>query len=240
MPDLDRDEAKYFLLKKKNLNGRLKKAEIFKSDNSQYVFAKISEIGPWIYRINWCKGHGYSSTHIVVRLPERRPLYSKKGQKCIFQTAWQPYRLSHIHALCINLSYKPKHQSLKFWRKNIKNWQVWKSQFFESVIFFSTKRILFFFCFIPIEIRHQLWNRIDGTQFLWLLWFQTKNNPSQTFFEECRAYLLLTRVTCSTICKLLHYLQWEQMINSLMQVKEYINGPVMKIRVTQSKTERQH
>ena len=28
--------------------------------------------------------------------------------------------------------------------------------------------------------------------------------------------------------------------NSLMQVKEYINDPVMKIRVTQSKTERQY
>ena len=46
-------------------------------------------------------------------------------KKCIFsskltlcRTAWQPYRLSHINALRINLSYSPKDQSLKFWQKN--------------------------------------------------------------------------------------------------------------------------
>ena len=57
---------------------------------------------------------------------------------------------------------------------NIKNWQFWKSQFFESAI-------LIFFRFIPIEIRLKLRDSTDGTQFLWLLWFPTKNNPSQTF-----------------------------------------------------------
>ena len=34
-----------------------------------------------------------------------------------FLSLW-PYRLSHINALCINLSYSPKDQSLKFLRKN--------------------------------------------------------------------------------------------------------------------------
>ena len=60
-----------------------------------------------------------------------------KTQRCIFtlhlslpQTAWRWYRLSHINVFCINLFYSPKEQSLKFSRKNIENWQNWKSQFF--------------------------------------------------------------------------------------------------------------
>ena len=39
------------------------------------------------------------------------------------QTAWRPYRLSHIYALHINLSYSPKNQSLKFSQKNCLSWK---------------------------------------------------------------------------------------------------------------------
>ena len=39
---------------KKNQNGRLKKTEIFKIVNSQKIFSKISQIGPWVSRIDWC------------------------------------------------------------------------------------------------------------------------------------------------------------------------------------------
>ena len=39
----------------------------------------------------------------------------------------------------------------------------------------------FFFFFIPLKIRHKSWGRMDGTQFLGLLWFPAKNNPTQTF-----------------------------------------------------------
>jgi hypothetical protein len=45
MPDFDGDEAK-----KKFKN--TKKKKIFKTANSHYFFAKISGIGPWVYRIN--------------------------------------------------------------------------------------------------------------------------------------------------------------------------------------------
>ena len=64
------------------------------------------------------------------------------------------YRLNHINALRINLSYVPKDQSIKFLLKNIENWRRWKSQFFVSaiLIFFFQKK----FCFIPIEISHKL------------------------------------------------------------------------------------
>jgi hypothetical protein len=37
---------------KKNQNGRFKKIELFKIANSQYVFGKLSWIGPWVSRID--------------------------------------------------------------------------------------------------------------------------------------------------------------------------------------------
>jgi hypothetical protein len=37
---------------KKIQNGRLKKTEFFKIANSQNFFAKISQIGPWVSRID--------------------------------------------------------------------------------------------------------------------------------------------------------------------------------------------
>ena len=78
----------------------------------------------------------------------------------------------------INLFYKPKNQSLKFWRENRGIWLFWKSQFFWVCHF---DLIFFFFYFIHIIIRGRLWDRMDGTQLLWLLWFPAKNNPPQTF-----------------------------------------------------------
>jgi hypothetical protein len=38
--------------KKKIQNGRLKKTEIFKIANSQKIFTKISQIGPWVSKID--------------------------------------------------------------------------------------------------------------------------------------------------------------------------------------------
>ena len=66
---------------KKNQNGWLKKTtEIFNSPNSQYFFAKISWIGPWVSRINWCKGHQCGSTYIVIKLSD----VSSKSTKNVF------------------------------------------------------------------------------------------------------------------------------------------------------------
>ena len=44
-------------LKRKNQNGRLKKSFFSNSANSQNYFVKISWLGPWISRIDWCEGH---------------------------------------------------------------------------------------------------------------------------------------------------------------------------------------
>ena len=48
LTDFHRDEA----IKKKIQTGRLKKYEFFKIANSQKIFAKISEIGPWVSKID--------------------------------------------------------------------------------------------------------------------------------------------------------------------------------------------
>ena len=48
---------------KKNQNGGLKKTEIFNSPNSQYFFSKISWIGPWVSKIDWCKGNWFFLLH---------------------------------------------------------------------------------------------------------------------------------------------------------------------------------
>ena len=57
-----------------------KKNEIFKTANYQYFFSKILGIGSKVYRIN-AKGMAIWLNPYGFRLSERRPLYSKKGQK---------------------------------------------------------------------------------------------------------------------------------------------------------------
>ena len=39
--------------------------------NSQYFFMKISWIGPWVSRIDWCEEHLSGSTYIVLRLSNK-------------------------------------------------------------------------------------------------------------------------------------------------------------------------
>ncbi len=128
------------------------KTSFSSSANSQYFFMKISWIGPWVSRIDWCEGHWCGSTYMVVRLSD---ISSKTGKKCIFcvfclflslrRTVSRPYRLSHIIALYINQSYWPKDQSMKVWQKNFENWRFWKTQFFwvGHFEFFFKKKFFF-------------------------------------------------------------------------------------------------
>ena len=98
-------------IEKKVQNGRLKKNMFCQTVNSQYFFTKLSGMGPWVSRIDWCEGHWYGSTYMAVRLSD---ISSKTGKKCIFcvfrpflslcRTASRPYRLSHTNALRINQS----------------------------------------------------------------------------------------------------------------------------------------
>ena len=68
---------------------------------------------------------------------------------CFRPYAWRPFRLSQMNALRFNLTYSPKDQSLKFWRKNIKNWLFWKSAF-------PSRPFWIFFCFILMKISPNL------------------------------------------------------------------------------------
>ena len=62
----------FFFFEKKIQNGRLKKSAFFKIANSQNFFVKISWIGPWVRRIDWCEGHWFISTYMAVRLSDIR------------------------------------------------------------------------------------------------------------------------------------------------------------------------
>ena len=44
-------QKKIFFFEKKIQNGRLKKSSFFKIANSQNFFTKISQMGPWVSRI---------------------------------------------------------------------------------------------------------------------------------------------------------------------------------------------
>ena len=107
-----KNKTKIFFWKKKIQNGRLKKRSFFKIANSQYFLVKISRIGPWVSRIEWCEGHWNGSTYMVVRLSDIRSETAKKCLFCVFRpflslcrTASRPYGLSQINALRIIQSH---------------------------------------------------------------------------------------------------------------------------------------
>ena len=148
--------------------------------NSQICFGKISWIGPWVSRIDWCKGQWCGSTYMAVRMSD---ISSKTCIFCLFlslrRTVSQPYRLSHINALRIDQSYWPKDQSSKFAQTFFENWRFWKLSFFESVI-------LDFFCFIPMKIGQRVLGIKDGSKFWLLPWFPVKNDSPKHFSRQCK------------------------------------------------------
>ena len=50
-------QKKNIFEKKKNQNGRLKKLSFSTTTKTWAIFSKISQIGPWVSRIDWCEGH---------------------------------------------------------------------------------------------------------------------------------------------------------------------------------------
>ena len=105
--------------------------------NSQYFFMKISWVGPWVSRIDWCKGHWFCSTHVAVRLADISSKMAWKHKKFIFclflSLRWpasRPYGLSKINALRINWSYSPKDQFVKVWWKLLSFWLWLKNSVF--------------------------------------------------------------------------------------------------------------
>ena len=66
----------FFLKEKKIKMADFSKWPFFKIANSRNFFAKISQIGPWVSRIDWWEGHQCDSTYMAVRLSN---VSSKKG-----------------------------------------------------------------------------------------------------------------------------------------------------------------
>ena len=58
---------------------------------------KFSWIGPWASKINWCEGHWFSSTYMVVRLSDISSKQPKNTKNTFFVSFWayvgQPYDL---------------------------------------------------------------------------------------------------------------------------------------------------
>ena len=85
-------------------------------------------------------------------------------------------------------------QSLKFQWKNIDNWWIWKNYILGVYQIPNSKiQISSFFVSCPLKS----WGRIDGNQFLWLLWFPAEKNPAQTYFRPGGMYKYLSSHFCN-------------------------------------------
>ena len=80
-----------------------KKTFFFKITNSQFFFSKISEIGPWVSRIQFCKGYWCGSTNIGDKILISNLVSSQKPSTKHFsrqyihsQYKYQPPQLSNI------------------------------------------------------------------------------------------------------------------------------------------------
>ena len=85
-----------FLLEKKNKISKwpTQKKVIFQLRQLSIFFTKISWIGPWVGRIDFCKGHWCGSTYMVTRLSY---ISLQTGQKCVFWPFWANVGQYHDH-----------------------------------------------------------------------------------------------------------------------------------------------
>ena len=97
---LEWSKKKIFFFEKKIQNGRLKKSSFFKIANSQNFFTKISQMDPWVSRIEWCERHWSSSTYMAVRLSDKSSKTAQKVQKMHFLAVFEllPDSLIDIYA----------------------------------------------------------------------------------------------------------------------------------------------
>ena len=149
-----------------------------KTSNSQNIFAKILQIGPWVNRIDWRKGHWCGSTYMVVRLSE----ISSKNTTNVYLACFRGYvgqPLDHIGRATsmpfASIIFINPRTNLWIFLKKISrieggNWKThfffWVSHFeFFFSFFFSQKD---FFCFIPMKISQSFFGSKDRLKFWWL------------------------------------------------------------------------
>ena len=110
-------------MKQKKLKWPTQKNWVFPFWQFSIFFVKISWIGPWVSRIDWCQGHLCDSTYITMRLSD---ISSKTSKKCIF-CVFMPFLSLWVFDSLILLTQGSIHE---IFIKNIKNWWSWKPQFF--------------------------------------------------------------------------------------------------------------
>ena len=142
-------------------NRRFSKSPIIK-----IFFVKISWIGPWFSRIEWCQGHYCSSTYMVVRLSD---VSSKTGKNAffVFLGCFCTY-VGHPHdhiGWAISMPFtsinptNPRTNQWNFCWKILRigafeKWPFWKT----AILEFIFEKLVF--CFIPMKISHQEWVEI--------------------------------------------------------------------------------
>ena len=114
MTDFYWDEAKtFFFSEKKFQNGRFSKSPILK------IFVKISWIGPWVSRINWCEEHWCSSFYMVMRLSDVRAKQPKNTKHpffaCFWAYIWQPHNHVGWATSMPLVSINPTNQRINPW-----------------------------------------------------------------------------------------------------------------------------
>ena len=143
---MNRDEAK----KKISKNGDFQLLQFL------IFFSKISGIGPWFSKIDWCEGHWYGSTYMAER---------QKHIFCIFRlflslrtTGSWAYKLSHTMPF---ESINPTNPRTNPW--NFRK-QFLRIDGFENLSFFKSAAqsaiwnifLKIFFCFIFVKICQHL------------------------------------------------------------------------------------
>ena len=147
-----------------------------------YIFAQV---------LFWAENQGNHQNFAPSLLSTQETLidFHEITKKCIFtpflslrQTAWWPYRLSHINALCINLSYSPQGPIPKIFGKRY--WELeelkisgfWVGHFSKNITFFSSS---------PWKSVKVSWVARMGPNFNDYPGFQPKTTPAQRYATQC-------------------------------------------------------
>ena len=149
-----------------------KKLRFSKSRILNIFSRNFLQIGPWISKIDWCKGHWRGSTYVDVRLSDISSKTAKK-HKNAFLACFRVYiGQSHSHVGWATsmpfASINPTNPRTNLWNFGEKFLRIGDFEIFSffrvgHFAFFFQKR--FFFCFIPIKISPNSYGRMDRSKF---------------------------------------------------------------------------
>ena len=74
-----------------------KKLSFSTTPKSWAITAKISWIGPWVSRIDWCEGHWFGTTYMAVRLSDMSSKQPKNTKNAYFACFWAYIGQPHGH-----------------------------------------------------------------------------------------------------------------------------------------------